>query len=324
MVEVARTDGPRYFLITSIGRTATYWLAWSLNRHPDILCSHGGNFPPSLVTYDKDGRAESELNRIGDPIRSIYDIPHACASGSDVSGTGARSQSAFHEKTIGEFLDAHRAFGEYAAIGNVHGYSLGNFLNRFRAGEVNRNIAVVNLIRHPVDQILSFYRRHKFDAERSDSYKSSRFKIVERYVEIAAAVQQVFGIDLQDHDTLIFLSSVFDVAGMQNDILVENVLHLRYETLTVSRPAFEALLKLLIGDADIALSESYLETVYAQGPMNYSSARKQAAEDAFDALADWQKFAISVSIDQEAARRYLAHGYDLAFLLDYSAKTKPT
>ncbi|NKB59308.1 MAG: hypothetical protein GKS00_23545 [Alphaproteobacteria bacterium] len=306
---------PCWFLVTSIGRTATYWLAWSLNRHPDILCSHGDHFPPDIVSLGEDGQAELELSSVGNPIRSFYDIPDFQTLGMDQKKM-RRGQTIFQQKTIDDVLDAHRMFGDYAAIGNVHGYSMGNFANRYNAGQAKRKIGTANLIRNPVGQILSFYRRHSFDAERSDEYKLSRFKIVERNIEFAVAIRERFDIDIEDHDTMIFLSTVIDVTVMQKDILIKDVLHMPYEELTRSQDAFSILLRLITGDADIAIEQSYLDDVFAQGPMNYSSGQEPAVKEAFDALAHWKKFVIAKLLSEDVVHRYSEYGYQLNFLSD--------
>lgn len=306
----------RWFLVTSIGRTATYWLAWSLNRHPDILCSHGDHFPPNIFSLGEDGRAELEFSNVGNPIRSFYDIPDIQTLGIDQKKM-SHGQTVFQEKTIGDFLDAHRMFGDFVAIGNVHGYTMGNFINRYKAGQAKRNINAVNLIRNPVGQILSFSRRHAFDAGRSDEYKSSRYKIVEKNIEIAVAVQERFDIDIENNDTLIFLSTVIDVTASQKDILIKNVLHLPYEEVTRSQKAFSALLHLITGNTDIAIEQSYLDDVFAQGPMNYSSGHEPAVQEAFDALADWKKFVIAKLLSEDVVRRYSEYGYLLNFLSDH-------
>ncbi len=209
-------------------------------------------------------------------------------------------------------------FGDFAAIGNVHGYTMGNFLNRFKSGQAKRSIRAVNLIRNPVGQILSFYRRHTFDAERSAEYKTSRFKIVEQNIETAVALQDRFDVDLKNHDTLIFLSTVIDVTQLQKDILIKNVLHMPYEEVTRSQKAFSTLFRLITGDTDVALERSYLEGVFAQGPMNYSSGREPAVKDAFDALADWKKFVITKLLSEDVVRRYSEYGYQLNFLFDHA------
>ncbi len=320
MLEHSDAKEPSWFLVTSIGRTATYWLAWSLNRHPDILCSHGDHFPPNIVTFDENGRTGGDLSEIGKPIRSFYDLSDRQTQGMDQNET-RRGQKLFQEKTVSEILDAQCEFGECSVIGNVHGYTMDKFIERHRAGELNRSVKVVNLIRNPVGQILSFYRRHKFDAEQSEAYKTSRIKFVEQNIEIAVAARDMFDIDLENHDTLIFLSTAIDVAHMQKDILIENVAHLPYEELTRSQRAFETLLRLITGDADIAIEQSYLDDVFSQGPMNYSSKQETPVSEAFDALEDWRKFVITELISEDVARRYGACGYDMNFILDRASQS---
>ena len=42
----AASHHPRFFIVTSEGRTASYWLAAALHAHPDVICGHSKQTPP--------------------------------------------------------------------------------------------------------------------------------------------------------------------------------------------------------------------------------------------------------------------------------------
>ena len=304
---------PGWFLVTSPGRTATYWLAWSLSQHPDIVCSHGNHFPPDIVTFDKDGRAELDPAHPAEPIRSIYDIPDMGALGVGPEGLSAR-QDNFNSKTVSEYLDAHRMFGDSAVIGNVHGYTLGNLRRRLAAETPDRTISVINLIRHPVDQILSFVSRHQFDAARSDDYKQARLNLAGRHEEVTGEVGALFHVDFDDFENMNFLTTALQVSNMQQDILIEDVEHIPFEELTRSPAIFRKVLARITGGADFRVGPTYIEQVFEQGPMNYSVTEKQPVEDVFAALQDWQKFLIRNVMTEEVTIRYSEYGYDMRLL----------
>ena len=313
-------EEPGWFLVTSIGRTATYWLSWSLNQHPDILCSHGAHIPPKMVTLGDSGSVETGLNRSGNPIRSFYDIPKDAVSEADQQDL-RRSQDRFHGMPLGEVLDAHRDLGDFKLIGNVHGYTLKNAIERMLSGQAERTVSIVNLIRNPIGQILSFSGRHLFDSERDAAYMAARINIVHQRSDFAAALGDKYGIDLTDRATLIFLSAVIEVAALQRDILITNALHVPYELLTQSPDVFRKLIGLISGGRTIETDDSYVESVFASGPMNYSSKTETRVAEAFAALEPWQQAAMNELLTQDVIERYRTMGYELGFFTSQAGGT---
>ena len=265
-----------------------------------------------MVTMNAEGRAEIGLKHGGEPIRSFYDIPEAEVFGADQDEM-RHGQERFHAMTMVEDLEGHREFGEFQLIGNVHGYTLGDAIYRVQAGQAGRTVAIVNLVRNPIGQILSFNRRHLFDARRDDTYMAARIKLVERRLDLASSVRDTYGIDLSDQETLIFLSTAIDVAALQRDVLIDKAVHVPYELITNTPEAFERFLGLLFGNADIEIPKAYVEDVFSQGPMNYSSKAEAPIGDAFASLEDWQQSVIVELVGEDVIARFTGLGYDLGF-----------
>ena len=116
------------FLVTSPGYTATKWLAWALNEHPSIHCTHSAGVEPTDHDYSL-----AELDElVEEKFGTRDDTP----------------LEAFLERLESEAPDAH-------AVGNVHRYNLtalGRNQARFQS---ERAVRVINLVRHPVDWVAS-------------------------------------------------------------------------------------------------------------------------------------------------------------------------
>jgi len=123
----------KYFLVTSHGRTATYWLASRLNAHPDVLCSHGPVLPPFLAYQTQ-------------PPDELALYAHETAG-------------AFLQKTLDEVFEALEEAGPARVYGNVHGYSAHELFTMPHLVPQGRLPVVFNLVRHPVTRVESLKRR---------------------------------------------------------------------------------------------------------------------------------------------------------------------
>ncbi len=287
-------EEPVWFFITSIGRAASYWLAWSLSQHPDIVCSHGDHYIPRYIDVSR--------------YQSFYDIPETETG--DTEGSEGKRIS---DILLSDYLDLHQQYGEAKVYGNVHGCILSTLIQRIQSEKLQRKIVVANLIRNPVDQIISFDKRHRFDASRSNDYLAMRMSRLQGHTDIVAKVQSKFDIDFENHNNLLFMSAVAETAILQKDILNDRFIHVPSELITGSRQAFSSFFSIFQKYSDLTIEESYLDRVFAGGRMNYSTKESVPSAQAFEALQEWQQYAIRICLSDDVVDRYVELGYDLSY-----------
>lgn len=173
---------PSYFFVTSYGRTATLWLTRALNSHPDIQCSHG----PSLYhDADPDGKHEGE--------EDFVQVQKTAAS--------------FYALSLQEILSALGSNTHKRCVGNVHAYTASNLNIKRIAEPASPPLRTVNLLRHPVTRIDSFWRRfqyeHTLNSPTSQWIDTESFK-QPRFQQVLAELQTHHDVEMTAFDDKAF------------------------------------------------------------------------------------------------------------------------
>lgn len=282
-------SAPRHFLITSHGRTATYWLAASLNRHPDVLCSHGPVLPP-VLDYREQPPDEVAL--------------HAHTT-----------QDAFGRKTLDEFFEALEQAGPARVYGNVHAYSAHTLFGGLHRTAVRRNPVVFNLLRHPITRIESLKRRLLYETTFSPPARGRLEREFEVFVtpDVLATVRANCDVDLDPPEHRAFLYALCFILALDRLDLEIPVTHLPMERLTKDVDFFTWVFSQVTQGA-VRTDAVYLRQVFAAGRMNHQ-AEETSAVGRFEAWAPWMRVAFRAAMAVwDLERLYAPMGYDLSFV----------
>lgn len=257
---------PEYFFVTSYGRTATVWLTRAINLHPNILCSHG----PALA-----------------PIIARYGVPYTSQSVVDAQDSTLQ----FYAQNLRQIL-AHLQQQKSDArwIGNVHAFSAQNLWLRAHT-ELNAPFfRTVNLLRHPVTRIDSFWRR--WQQERSFHSPTTHWiatKAIQRlrYRNIIKELRQYHEVPLESFEERAFFYAVMQTSIDDRDLRT-GVRHIVSEKLVSDMEYFASMVKLLMGDS-ISLSEEYLHKVHYLGRQNAAEGYGRNPEQVFNEWQPWQR-----------------------------------
>lgn len=297
-------DTPQPFVVTCHGWSASNWLAWALNRHPDIACGHSsaGILATDAAIFDGEGLArhiprlrEGYVQRGSRPLTDLYrDL--------------AAQKPASH-------------------VGTVHTYRLRDLATQAGLiGPQRQRIPVVNLIRHPLDLVVSGHGQF-CDLFRIDlnEFSWTLRKVVEQGLEITERICARHGIDPGDYDIVCFFGACVVLGSLKADFDAEAAVspagpwsllgHVRMEDLTRDPAELARLVDQLTGQDRLATPD-YLAEIYRLGRINVHN--RTAAEGTgrrWDALAGWQRDAFAAFLDLFDLRpAYERLGYDFDFM----------
>ena len=257
---------PEYFFVTSYGRTATVWLTRALNLHPDILCSHG----PSLV-----------------PIIARPGVPYTAQSVVDAQNSTLQ----FYAQNLRQILaNLQEQKSNARWIGNIHAFSAQNLWLRAHTELNVPFFRTVNLLRHPVTRIDSFWRRwqqeHSFHSPTTHWIATKATQRL-RYRNIIKELRQYHEVQLESFEERAFFYAVMQMSIDDRDLRA-GVQHISSEMLVSDIEYFTYTIKLLMGDS-IALSEEYIHQVQCLGRQNAAEGYGRSAEQVFNEWQPWQR-----------------------------------
>lgn len=300
----------KYFLVTSYGRTATYWLASFLDRHPDIICSHG----PLAVT-------DSQFMA---PQRQQVIRAH-------------NNWDNFNNTTVEQFFDEIEKRGEAKIYGNVHGYTLRGLISRYTKEKIRRKIWVSNLIRHPVTRVESLKnewcqeisyspRMRQFLSEywqtnlkwcQEISYNPELHQSLSKswQTDLETVQRELRDVDFDASDNWIFVVALYWAIGHDvNELQMDCVDHIQMERLTSDA---ELLLHLTneITQGTLDIKHSLIDEMINSDRYNATSNSKMFPMSVFDSWEQWKRALFGLAMDQYEAREiYDPVGYDMSFI----------
>ena len=232
-----------YFLVTSYGRTATYWIAKILHDHPDIICSHGAGFPPF---FPSDERTISE--------QAVLEMH--------------RNLEYFQQMPLEKVLHAHKNAGKAKVYGNVHGYSANSVRIITIHNKMPPKVNVVNIVRHPVTRIESFRNRmlHELNynyylRDKIDYYMKSTVD-----EDLLTHIKDTYGMTLSISDKL-FIYALCLVPFNDKLDFASDIPSIPMERLTKDPEAFCWMFNVLT-HGKVAMNSAYLANAYNEGRLN--------------------------------------------------------
>ncbi|HEY0834713.1 MAG TPA: ankyrin repeat domain-containing protein [Azospirillum sp.] len=293
-LEPPTTDspGPRHFIVTSHGRTASYWLAATLHGHPDVVCLH--SMQP-LPEFDYGRNLEHTENRA-----SLEETWAALSH---------------YDPTVDELFDAIEKNGGPAKLyGCVHSYILTHLIAKCRETPPRRFYTVINLVRHPVSRCHSFFRRLLSEWEQSETSRGHWYQMFQSsfHQSIAAKIPDDAGGATED-EKVAFVCALVDLMAEAGE-LTWNFLHVPMERLVTDPSYFAWFLSRLSGGTVQAFPD-YIDAVFRRGRLNAIATREYLPVEEFATWKPWQRALFRETAQGWGfAHAYERFGYDMAFV----------
>jgi hypothetical protein len=295
-----------YFIVTSHGWSASNWVAYSLHLNPDITCAHSS----AAIIADNPTRFDGE--GLQENLRDLR-----------------RGYIERQNKPIDQLYDGLHQQRPAPLVGTVHTYRLRDLpVQESRFGSGNRQYRTVNLVRHPLDLVLSGYGQFlKLFRIDLNEYAWTLRKIVDQALDIAEAICRRHGLMPGDYEVLCFFGACITLGSLRLDLdALEDIKEngdnrwgyrgtVRMEDVTQSSKAFADLVNLISDRADL-VDDKYLDSVFRSGPINVHKLGNHGnTERSWAALADWQKEAFQAFLERFPIREsYQDLSYDFSFL----------
>lgn len=281
-----------FFLVTSYGRTATYWIAANLHKHPDIACNHGPSLSLSSLDY----------------------------SGKQVSGEVAldihKNISGFHNALLMDVFDFVKKNKKAKYIGNVHGYAASSVRAIQSMCPELEAVKVANITRHPLHRIESqknrLLKEVKHDKYLLDMFLHSFDTFVDS--SIIDNLMSKYNIDLSCIYNKVYLYSASLIPYHDDLDYSANYTNFTMERLLNDRDYFVNFIHYITG-YNVELSHDYISNVFASGKMNESDRVDETAYDMFQNWPEWLKYTCSLIFQKyNIVNKYAMLGYDIGYI----------
>ncbi len=295
-----------YFIVTCHGCSASNWVAYTLNLHPKIACAHGSTATIATDPTQWDG---DDLHHELAKLRRGQQRQVACS--------------------IDERYDELEAQKTAPFVGSVHTYRLRDLSQQSeRFPHIRRRFRTVNLIRHPLDLVVSghglFQKAFRINLE---EFSWTLRKVVVQGLDIVESVSDRYKLAPGDYDNLCFFSACIMLGSLRLDLDAMQKLQgrdiapwhyhgvVRMEDVTSSPAAFSELLRTISGQEDLATTE-HLNRVFQTGKINtHKQAAKQGTLQRWLDLSQWRREAFRLFLERfELRESYEKFGYDFSFL----------
>jgi glycosyltransferase involved in cell wall biosynthesis len=277
-----------YCIIGSMGRTATHWIAKSLNCHSDVFIVHGFDFDPRKDLAEEVAEAEA---RIG---------------GGGVDLTAFVQDEEHHDR----YFDLIEKIGDYRVYGTIH-----SVLPVFAPGVVpRRKFERSCIVRDPIYRAESFLRKGRkqevvpyLDNPGASSLQHFAESRREKLAEDAA----IYGFDPEDLNVLLFLRTIETILFFDRH-LAEQVRVFRMEDLVADSQKFDEFFRFITGldpDSD-PLFRSRKSAIDVQDNMVPLTA---SADDVIWGWRPWQvRYMLGELLRLGMRKFYEDLGYDLS------------
>jgi len=290
----------QFFIVTSSGRTASYWLAASLHEHADVICGHSLQVPP-VPDYTKPMQWSDVQSILAKAGNSHWNY---------LSG----SKRVYPD----EYFDTLEKEGEARFYGCVHTYALHGLMECFAEHPPKRSFKIVHLTRHPINRITSWKSRvieeWGFSSSARDFW-ATMYQNTAPHMSLADFARREFGLNTNDDKVIAFICAVIDVAAETSGIGGE-YLAVPMERL-VSDPQFFIWVLKKITSPDISLNKDYIEKVYSKGKLNPSKHLSTLPFIEFESWQPWERAVFRKACTMwPIPQSFAPLGYDFSFLIE--------
>ncbi|MBW1731454.1 MAG: hypothetical protein JRJ75_11280 [Deltaproteobacteria bacterium] len=294
-----------YFIVTSHGWSASNWLAYVLNHHQDIICTHSAR---NILASKKDMNSDENLRK---NIKNLH------------QGYLLRQN-----RSLDRCYDEIEKNGKAKCYGSVHVYRMRDLPVLYeKYGAPKREYSVLNLIRHPVSLVWSGYGqfRELFRYDLNELYWTSG-KILKTAKDFVFDLAEEYDLYIGDLENLAFIGASAVLGSLRLDFDAEEKLgelpgiyflgHIKMEDITVSPETLSNVIQIL-SHQELDADDNYLRTVYSMGIVNQhkNDPNKHNAREKYLKFTDWQKKVFLYFMNlYDLVKPYQRLGYDLSFL----------
>ncbi len=333
----ASEEFPKYFLVTSQGLAASAWLASSLNLHPDITCAMGIDHPLVSMRFYYN---ENEIAEKQESIRNLGPMQNGFYSETlrqHFKEKFARLGVPLETDLVREnpIRQLQRMYEELAwfdphskYIGNVHVCFAQQALEYLAESPTNRNVTLVNLIRHPIPRteaaikgVLSIATHYK-DSDWHKGIPEGMDAIVDTEAERRREIERRFGVDFKEPRNRAVLYSYY--RALHNDcwggeiVSIREACHVTIERLMSDRNYFSWLVSELTGHEVVPASD-FLDKIFTethlQSGRHMGKGRSIGPREQYAAWTDWERFEFRQVMERlDLTNVYAPFGYDFSFV----------
>lgn len=300
-----------FFIVTSGGRAATYWLSHLLNRSSEIFCMHG-YFPASKLAPGEKN-APDDFGRSGYEIGDIYDLDGSAKSRKEWAEILRQQWKIFDELSLDAYFDKMKETHQVKVYGNIHGYTYDSFIRKLKENPPEYDINFCNLTRHPVTRVQSFYKRFSHTkqwipepletiAARKSNARNLRSEVLSR-----------FSVDIYDDDKWLFHDTINRMIIQYAEAMLEGIPQIKSEDITNDRAQFKRLFAVLT-EGRVELTEEMLSTDNFSRRLNRTLDEPVSPSDQFSAWEPWQQHVFKHLIRPEWLQAYEKIGYEISFI----------
>lgn len=303
------TIDKRYFLVTSHGWSASNWLAYVLQLHPKISCTHSAR---NVIACDKDLQSDTNLKR---HLGRLH--------------TGYFSRQ---NQALDSSYDEIEALGNTRYLGSVHRFRLRDIPVVFeRFGPFQREYRVMNLVRHPVTLVWSGYGQFQnlFRYDINELHWTLG-KVLGHAREFAFDLGRRYDLMLGDYEVLAFLAAAVVLGSLRLDLdAMEAVCelpnidyrgHVQMEKVTRDPAILKEVICKLCGP-ELSVTPGYLQNAFNAGQINRHRRdnHQLSPEERWSTFNNWQRETFLHFMDYfNIGEPHEAMGYDLSFVRESS------
>lgn len=283
-----------FFIVTCIGHSASKWLAASLSRHPDIICSHGAGRPSIALVHDRD-----------------YEVTERILIAED-------EQKRPREMSLDSVFSELEEQGQADAYGNVHMFTVPSLKRSIARKRPQVRFKIANLIRHPVSWVESGTYNYLEQLQFNPDYEPRVRERVFRQRGFWESIIKTHKVDVGLQEVQAFLCSVFAIRAMRADFLALPLTsHIQMERITKDPELYKAVVRWLT-QGRVEVSANYIDEVFAHGKVNVHNKKgKRSPAEIFACWEKWKRELLAKAVRQtEIDELYGQLGYDLTFVTE--------
>jgi len=275
----------RYFIVASRGCTAGTWLAQALNKHPQVFCCHG---------RDRPGR--------GIETRELLK-----------SRRYRKDRLAFEQRQRKMGIERYLKMVERASrgepvIGNVHGFTLPELIDKLNRAHLFGKFPIANITRNPISFVEDYTAKVVLRAEDyPEKYE------MEHLPRAAKNRRFLRGWGVQRNDELLAFTEACQMAFKMRGDLDYNVPHIQCEKFTSDRGYFAEVAWSLTG---IRFDDELISDIFNQGIVNPHCRNLGTPEEIWRDWSPLKKSIFSHFIGEQQLEKFVSLGYSFSFLRD--------
>ncbi len=303
-----------HFLITTRGRTGSFWLANAFDMHPEIICSHGRGRACASWIFCEGANMYFDKRCLKGMQWRNRELPEEVAKMlskfTDYEGDWGRSDK--FPKTIDGFLQEQETIGQAKYYGNVNAFQLRELLHKNSQQTPKKPFKIANNIRHPVTLVQSAVT--DFVMFRNNP------QVRENYYKKYNQTVKSYNLEVSD-DVVAFFREVDILDTYLETLEFSSLLQIPMEKVTMDRDFFCHILKSLT-DKNIEITSDYLSSVFDNGRLNDHAGKKRkklTPEQIFDSWLPWQQDYFRKKLMQ--FENIWPRMYELGYNLDHYIKS---